>query len=527
MSAPRVRGPNSRLICLACRERRIRCELPLDVDIPPQGELRTVQMPCYRCRRLRIPCVVRQTTLGRPRPKASATSLTTAGDRRSLTTTADGNDVTNTFPTTRTSKQAPLPPPLLYQPQSSETLVIIRAVDTIRCEHCEESWPRHLVVRYGQKPALDLSIKAIIAACAYARGVPKLTPDDCYKALARALAAVQATIKQSSGSPDDDMLASTALLAPFDGVIQKNGGIPMRLHIEGLAAILAARPPTYPVTQLARDIVNFYACDAAVMACVQGTPSSFEGIAPAYYITDDRNGDRAHLRALGDELFIRLPRLVALVRSLQLQSPVQNQLLFEALALSESLLQLQDADAEARLVSTAMASSDSVPAPFRFASDLDYEALMGYWQSRLSLMRLDQRLHEWLVMDGAGQAVGTPSSAQSEIMRLVQNILLTCEYGTMLLLRKRRRLFAHAMAVVWEVTRDTTLSLGEDFCNDSSAFPSPASSSSSWSEFLLRMVNTTLVKKPPLTAEDMDVAAEIFAGGNPQGRFAEQYGLYQ
>lgn len=78
-ASKRPRGPYSRLICLNCRERRIRCELPPEVDIPDQGELWSVQTPCYRCKRLDIPCVVRQTVLGRPGPERCSS---TAADCR-------------------------------------------------------------------------------------------------------------------------------------------------------------------------------------------------------------------------------------------------------------------------------------------------------------------------------------------------------------------------------------------------------------------------------------------------------------
>lgn len=114
-----------------------------------------------------------------------------------------------------------------------------------------------------------------------------------------------------------------ALLAPFEGVIKKHG-ILMRLHVEGLAAILAARPATYPIMQHARETLDFHACESAIMACIQGTPSPFESVARVYF-ANNRMGysdsDRAQLKALGNELFIRIPRLVRLVRSLRLQPP--------------------------------------------------------------------------------------------------------------------------------------------------------------------------------------------------------------
>jgi hypothetical protein len=64
-TSKRTRGAYSRLICLECHERRIRCELPDEVAVPDPGELRTASSPCYRCKKLGVPCVVRRTRLGR------------------------------------------------------------------------------------------------------------------------------------------------------------------------------------------------------------------------------------------------------------------------------------------------------------------------------------------------------------------------------------------------------------------------------------------------------------------------------
>ena len=568
-SSKRTRDKYSRVICLGCRERRIRCDLPIEVEIPDPGELRTVQTPCYRCKRLGIPCVIRQTILGRP---SSESSSTTAADfrharvgetvsriivelpsrtvaRTQPATVQDETQLVNSsvIPQIRLRSSNDLPPSqgdparwngdalLIHVPQSTETVIIIRALDTIRCENVEEAWPRHLAVRVGHTRALDLSIKAIVTACAYARGVPKLTSGECYQALALALSAVQANIRQSRGNPNDDILASTALLAPFDGVIKKHD-IPLRLHVEGLAAILAARPLTYPVTQLAREILDFYACDCAIMACIQGTPSPFESVARAYFANNRvgySDSDRAQLKALGNELFIRIPRLVGLVRSLRLQPSPQNQLLLDALRLSKSLLRLQDPQAEGRLLRNIefhpLLDPDapwSLHQSLHFSSVEDFEALACYWQSRLSLLRLEWRLHDLSVLSEVqADSIDEPGvslrpsfgpSAMNETFQLVENILMCSKYAGTLRLRKRRRLFAHAMVVVWGVKMDVPVALshGQD-----------GEGTGSLSDLLLRRVNIALAAKPDLNIEDMDTAADIFAGGQPKGRFAELYGL--
>jgi hypothetical protein len=78
-TSKRTRGAYSRLICLGCHERRIKCELPDDVVVPDLGELRTIANPCYRCKKLGVDCVVRRTRLGRPGLGDAATTSLAAG----------------------------------------------------------------------------------------------------------------------------------------------------------------------------------------------------------------------------------------------------------------------------------------------------------------------------------------------------------------------------------------------------------------------------------------------------------------
>ena len=522
--------------------------------MPDPGELQTVQTPCYRCKRLGIPCIVRQTILGRPNAERSLTTAANLPPARrgdivsriiielpSRTVARTQPVHSSVVPRTKLHSSTHFPPSqrdfvpwngdtlLIHVPQSTETVIIIRALDTLRREKVEDQWFRHLPAHVGHTRGLDLSIKALVAACAYARGTPKLTSNDCYQALALALHAVQANMKQPHKELHDDMLASTALLAHFEGVLRKHG-IPARLHIRGLAAILAARPAAYPVSQLAREIFDFHVCDSAIMACIQGTPSPFENIARAYFANNKMghsDSDRAQLKALGSELFIRIPRLVGLIRSLRLQSPPQNELLLNVLTLSESLLKLQDTQSEESLLRNikVQSSSDSdSTSPLRqslnFASVDDFEALAYYWQNRLSLLRLEQRLQDLAAssdVDGSRVSFWPSFGPRTnEMFRLVKHILMCVEYAGTLLLRKHERLFAHAMVVVWGAMVDAPgiLKHSQDIEEISSV-----------RELLLQKVSIALAAKPDLTVEDMNTAADILVGGQPEGRFVELYSL--
>jgi hypothetical protein len=102
------------------------------------------------------------------------------------------------------------------------------------------------------------------------------------------------------------------------------------------------------------------------------------------------------------------------------------------------------------------------------------------------------------------------------MFRLAKNILMCSEYAGTLPLHKHNRLFAHAIVVVWGVMMDVPVALSHG---------QEGEETGPLSDLLLRMVNVALAAKPDLTVEDMDTAADIFAGGQPKGRFAELYGL--
>ncbi|KAL1612881.1 hypothetical protein SLS60_001111 [Paraconiothyrium brasiliense] len=411
---------------------------------------------------------------------------------------------------------------LARTPQSPEAVFIVLAIDTLQYECVEEEWFRHLPAHFGNTLALDLSIKALVAACAYKRNTPNVTSGDCYRALALALNAVQANIKQSRGEANDDMLASTALLARFEGEVKRNY-VPTRLHVEGLATILTTRSASYPVTQLARDILDFHAGESAIMACVQDTPSPFENVTRAYFINDRlgcSDSDRAQLKSLSNEIFIRLPRLVKLVRSLRLRTPLQDKLPSGALRVLEELLGLQDPQAEERLLRNVQVQPSSNPdadsllrQSLHFSSYKDFEALAYYWQSRLSLLGLRWRLHD-LYDELGGPCRPSLGPRIDEILRLANNILMCSEYAATLRLNKHNRLFAHAIVVVWGVT----MNIPEAFGHEKAGGRGDLLSSS-----LLKWVNRILRAKPDFTAEDMNIAADIFVGGPPQGRYAELF----
>ncbi|KAK5721773.1 hypothetical protein LTR15_006365 [Elasticomyces elasticus] len=78
----RPREKYSKLICLACRNRRIRCQLPTDLTISPGPQPQDPDKACQRCRQNNLACVVDSTTLGRPGRKRMRTDESLAGGSR-------------------------------------------------------------------------------------------------------------------------------------------------------------------------------------------------------------------------------------------------------------------------------------------------------------------------------------------------------------------------------------------------------------------------------------------------------------
>lgn len=420
---------------------------------------------------------------------------------------------------------------LLHRPQAPETAVLIRAIETLRIEHVEAEWFRHLPSHFGHTSALDASIKAMVDASAYKRGAPKLTAADCYQSLALAIDAVQTGIKQADGHPNDDLLASTALLAHFEGATKKHG-IPSRLHLHGMAAILAARSSTSRPTQLARDILAFHACESFIQACIQGIPSPYEGIDRSYFAIGDSNQmDTEHLKSLSNELFFRVPRLVSIARSLRCQTPTQSQLLLDAISLSKSLLQRADLQAEQRLLDMVeVHASDEPPATWalhqslRFPSVEVYEALADYWQSRLALLRLNWHLNKLCGSQIAfidepgiqsGLCVGSTED-ENEMVRLAKNILMCAEYAQTFVLNKHWGRFGQALISVWGILKDSQVDVERDGEGDQN---DPLQG------LVLEMANRALRLRasPELKTDDMDAAADLFVGGPLEGRIARMY----
>ncbi|KAF2232991.1 hypothetical protein EV356DRAFT_516926 [Viridothelium virens] len=74
------RGKYARLICHACRSRKIKCLLPNPDEIGPLGIPQVAEKSCERCRSFNTECIVERTVLGRPAAKRARRAHSQVGD---------------------------------------------------------------------------------------------------------------------------------------------------------------------------------------------------------------------------------------------------------------------------------------------------------------------------------------------------------------------------------------------------------------------------------------------------------------
>lgn len=68
-SVRQPRGSYAKLICLNCRARKIKCNLPTNVQIEPSQQAQPPGLACTRCQQQGLDCIVDKTVLGRPAQK--------------------------------------------------------------------------------------------------------------------------------------------------------------------------------------------------------------------------------------------------------------------------------------------------------------------------------------------------------------------------------------------------------------------------------------------------------------------------
>ena len=215
------------------------------------------------------------------------------------------------------------------------------------------------------------------------------------------------------------------------------------------------------------------------------------------------------LRKIANQLFIRLPRLIVLVR--RLRDKTKPCLAENTIAMADKLHQLEDEQAESELLHTVtviktrlFAHRDIIPVSLTFKSFSDFQAAAYYWTTSILLFRLCCSL-QLMFPNKACFDMPSLTAAKS---RMAADIIMSWEYAFSLGFPGCNQggygsLAFLMMMATWGTLRDETIF--RDL---------PVSTTRAWT---VQRVQEVLQKFGSSTETDLDETAELFAGGPVTG----------
>lgn len=245
---------------------------------------------------------------------------------------------------------------LMYKPTTASTRLRTELVTMLHRTQRNGTWFDLLPARIGHNESVDCAAKAIVKAAELAERKTPITQDSCLGSYARAITSLQAGMAASVSG--DDMLLTVSLLVTFERIFAYTS-VPLKSHMAGVVALLQAQmktPNSKPPSELTRAVVYTFWPVAFIGPCVEGQASPFEAPrwlqAEPVVMTRDKlrtpSQIVARLRKLSMELFIRLPRLIKMVKSI-LTDPKPEEI-DSAIALAKELLMIEDVEAENKLL---------------------------------------------------------------------------------------------------------------------------------------------------------------------------------
>lgn len=413
-----------------------------------------------------------------------------------------------------------------HRPSSTATRLRAELLDMMVRTHRTEIWFTLVPARIGHNDAVDSAVKAIIKADHLAAGRTNVSEDSCLSSYGRAITSLRDGMAKSTS--DDDMLCTVALLVTFERSFSWTSA-PLRSHLHGIVAIFMAHaktPNKKPPSEMQRAIMySFTAAVGFIAPCIMETPSPLEfprylDAEPVLFGKDKISSSAqsiASLRKISFQLFIRLPRLVMLVR--KLQTSFEQDDVKTALRLASELQQLHDSDAENEILHHVTVQK-AEPRPgeevmsyvMLFHTVPEFEAANHYWSTRLFLLRLSWRLNALFPTKYQDHGLKMKADLEAEISRIAANVLMAYPWAL------TRGEIAYSSAVlclvgIWGCLDDFDVLASRDI--------TPAKARA-----LLRFAGQGIMNiKPGPNAlleagQRLQAAAEPFAGGRSSGTLA-------
>ncbi|KAK0902817.1 hypothetical protein LTR57_019517 [Friedmanniomyces endolithicus] len=407
-------------------------------------------------------------------------------------------------------------------PTSPESRLSIELIDTVHFSRAADAWYRELPVRVGYDSVMDKTFRALVLAAKNIRGTPGITTEMCFRALGVALSAIRTAVSKTNGPASDILMVASAILVGVD-IMMSSRMAPHALHLEGVATVVKHNAHTSALSHMGQRIADWMYSELALLACVRGVACGLEDVALRHYLSVEYAIDhhKMRLQACGNRLFVGLPRLAMLLRSIRDKGDgsATTEEVVSSLSLATELLQLYDTNAQNDLLHKVHVRKTQRPEgaavskySFFFDSVELYDDAAVYWQGRLWLLRLWLRIR---VIAGARtdrDLEPTVVQMKEEARRLVTNICMCCEFAMPLGPCKRRRVFAHGMITLWGAFHDFGDVLPPTFGGLAIA-----------SDWIRYNASRGLLRDDPVTKPDMDAAADLFVGGPLKTVFTEQF----
>ncbi|KAK6430619.1 Transcription initiation factor TFIID subunit 2 [Oleoguttula sp. CCFEE 5521] len=383
------------------------------------------------------------------------------------------------------------------------------------------TWFQFAPQRLGHSHCFDLTFAALLTITNYQRGTNGMVLADCYRALQVALPAIRHATDSKEQRWDDLTLASIAAVYSCQpGKAEEK--VISNPHLDGLMSMLTLRARHGPTTEFAILVCDFYMCDTYLVSCIRGIVSPLEEVEEEYcqpkhtVRVSTPSGD---LRAQGNKLSIRLPRLLLLVRAAT-GSGAGSEAVAATLKSAESLV--KDFEYTVRrslypnvgVIDLLQAKSPGSNWLTVVQPDLaDLTARLHYWHTRIALLQMCLRLQRATPILYHQYKLPDTVTAQSELCRIYNDVLIAIYFARLPWCYLQRRVFLQALLMCWGALRSGDLG------------PSPIEHIKVEEIWLLARMHEIL--RPFVTlylsAKDFDEAAVLFVGQRIAGKFKELF----
>nr|OQO31232.1 hypothetical protein B0A51_02072 [Rachicladosporium sp. CCFEE 5018] len=348
------------------------------------------------------------------------------------------------------------------------------------------TWFQFAPQRLGHSPCFDLTIAALMTIYHYQRGTNGIVLSHCYRSLQVALPAIRRATESEEQRWDDLTLAS-------------------------IAAVYSCQPGKAEEKVISNPHLN----GLMSMLTIEGEAWADDGVREAGLISTP-SGD---LRAQGNKLSIRLPRLVLLVRAATRRN-AESEAVAMALKSAESLVKDFEYTVGRRLypnvevIDILQAKSPGANWLTVVQPDLaNLTSRLHYWHTRVALLRVCIRLEKASPDLYPQYELPDPVSAQTELRRIYNDVLIAIYFARLPWCYLQRRVFLQALLMCWGELRSADLG------------PAPLENLEVEEAWLLSRMHEILTPFVTihLSAEDLDEAAGVFVGQKIAGRFKELF----